>query len=134
MAIAEPTAPAVASVPQLPSHLRRLYRAHVTPQRATDPERTFYVEAATHQAACKKIAATISALEYTKLFEAEEAIYNIHSAFELVHEGLSDDIEARVFETGVCSRVISWVEQPVFLVRDPAPLIRAWSRVTGGAQ
>jgi hypothetical protein len=59
----------------------------VTPPRGTDPERTLYVEAATHQAAAKKIAGTISLLEYTKLFEAEEAVYNIASVFEPSQKG-----------------------------------------------
>jgi hypothetical protein len=107
----------------------------VTPPRGTDPERTFFVDAATHQAAAKKIAGTISALEYTKLYEAESAIYNVYSVFELVHDGISDDLEARLFETGWGGgRVICWVQAPVFLVADPAPLIQAWVRATGGAR
>lgn len=137
MATFHPTATPVASVPQpqaLPTHLRRIYRGHITPQHSTDPERTFFVEAATHQAAARKIAGTIAVLEYTKPFEAEQAVYNITSAFELVRAGVSDDLEARVFETGASyDRVCSWVTAPVFLVRDPAPLTLAWLRVTGGA-
>ncbi len=122
------------SVPQLPPHLRRLYRAFVTPHNPANPERTFFVEAATNQAAAKKIAGTIAALEYTKLYEAEQAVYNVHSVFELIHDGLSDELEARLFEQGWSGdQVCSWVEAPVFLVRDPAPLIRAWVQVTGGA-
>ena len=136
MATPNPTAAPAASVPQsLPTHLRRLYRAHVTPQRPTDPERTFYVEAATHQAAAKKIAGTIAALEYSKLYEAEQAIYNVHSIFELIHDGMSDNIEARIFECGWGSgRVVTWVETPVFLVANPAPLLRAWAAIAQEVQ
>ncbi len=136
MAVIEATPAVAGSVPPaLPAHLRRLYRAFVTPQRATDPERTFFVEAATHQAAGKKIAGVISTLEYTKLCDAEQAIYNVHSIDELIHEGLSEDIEARAFETGWShDQGISWVEAPVFLVADPAPLLRAWARIAGGSQ
>src|SRR3954471_8071774 len=102
MATVDPTA--------LPAHLRRLYRAFVTPRSPDSPERTFYVEAATHQAAPNKIAGTIAVVEYTKCDEAEQAIYNIASVFELIHEGLSDDFEARVFECGWSGdRVCAWV-------------------------
>lgn len=136
MASIHTTATPALSVPQqpLPTHLRRLYRAFVTPQRATDPEKCFYVEAATHQAAGKKIAGVISTLEYSKLYDAEQAVYNVHSIHELIHDGLSDELEARIYECGVDHGRICFVEHPVFLVRDPAPLIQAWVRVTGGAQ
>jgi hypothetical protein len=134
MATVHTTAAPAASVPQvLPAHLRRLYRAFVTPRDPSGPERAFFVEAATHQAAAKKVAGTIAALEYTKLFEAEEAVYNVASAFELVHEGKSHDFELRLFETAWRGgKVCCWVEAPVFLLRDPAPLVRAWARIAGG--
>jgi hypothetical protein len=99
MATANPAATQVASVPNpLPDHLRRLYRAFVTPHYPKQPERTFYVEAGTHKAAAKKIAGTIAALEYIKLDEAEEGIYNLNSITELMNDGLSEDFEARLFE------------------------------------
>jgi hypothetical protein len=136
MATDHATAAPAAFVPQtLPTHLRRLYRAFVTPRCASDPERTFFVEAATHQAAAKKVAGTIAALEYTKLFEAEESVYNVASAFELVHDGISEDVEMRIWECGWSGpKVICWVEAPVFLVRDPAPLLRAWARIPAGVR
>lgn len=132
MAAMQTTATPIVAVPKaLPAHLRRIYRAFVTPQNASDPERTFFVEAATHQAAARKIAGTIAALEYTKLFDAEEAVYNVTSVFDMVHGGMSDDIEARIYECGWSGdRVCAWVTAPVFLVRDPAPLLRVWARVT----
>ena len=132
MATVDPTASLIPSAAQpLPAHMRRLYRAFVTPASSSDPERTFYVEAASHKAAARKIAGTVTALAYdVKLSEAEEAVYNVHSASELVHSGLSSDFEARLFECGWSGEsVCSWVEAPVFLVRDPAPLMRAWARI-----
>ena len=136
MATVQPTPTLATSVPQpLPAHLRRLYRAFVTPQNPSDPERTFYVEAVTHQAAAKKIAGTIVALEYTKLQEAAETVYNVTSVFELIHEGVSDALEARLFEAGRSGdRVCAWVEAPVFLVREPAALMRAWARIPQGVR
>ena len=114
----------------LPVHFRRLYRAHVQPQDWRQPELTAFVEAGTHNAAVKKIAAAIAALEYRKPEEMQERLYNCSSAEELIEQGLSDDHALRLFETGWSDRVVSWVEHPLVLLADPAPLLKVWARVT----
>ena len=45
-------------------NLSRLYRAHVQPSDWRGAERTAFVEASSHHAAIKKIAATVGALEH----------------------------------------------------------------------
>jgi hypothetical protein len=81
--------------------IARLYRAHVQPQDRRGIERTAFVEASNHNAAVRKIAAAIAALEYCSTTESVcERVYNVASGIELVAEGLSTDPELRLFETG----------------------------------
>jgi hypothetical protein len=108
----------------------RLYRAHVQPARdSRAPELTVFVEAATHQAAIRKIANAVAIME-TRLPDAiEDRIYNCYSARELIEDGASEDIELRLFETGWSGdRAVSFVDAPLFLVAAPA-LIRKWATV-----
>ena len=119
----------------LPSHFRRLFRAHVQPHDWRQPELTAFVEAGTHNAAIKKIAAAIAALEYRKPEEVQERLYNCSSAEELLEQGLSEDHALRLFETGWSDRVVSWVEQPMVLTANPGLLLSVWARIprtTGG--
>ena len=93
------------------------------------PERVAFVEAIyDHAAALKKVAAAIAALEYRSPSAVEERLYNIQSAQECVEQGISDDVELRVFETGWNGRAPTYVEQSLILVAAPATLIRAWYR------
>jgi hypothetical protein len=114
----------------VPHQFRRLFRAHVQPQDWRQPECTAFVEAGTHSAAVRKIAGAIAALEYRKPEEVQERIYNCSSAEELIAEGLSEDHALRLFETGWSDRVVSWVESPLVLLLDPAPLLKVWARIT----
>ena len=111
--------------------ITRLYRAFVSPSEFRDQERTVFVEAFSRETAIRKIAAVVSALEYGATDESvRERVYNCTSAVELAEEGVSEDHALRLYETGWCaSEVISWVDQPLFLVREPAALIRAWARI-----
>jgi len=110
----------------------RLYRAHVQPARdSRAPELTVFVEAASHQAAIRKIANALAALEGRLPDAVEERIYNCYSARELIDDGMSEDNELRLFETGWSGgRPTHFVEQPLFLVAAPAALIRAWARIS----
>jgi hypothetical protein len=124
------------TVPRHPAPFRfaRIYRAFVQP--AADsrrPEITAFVEAAGHHAAIRKIANTVAALEGC-LPETvmENRIYNCSSARELVDEGLSTDIELRLFETGWSgNEAVSFVTEPLFLLAAPAALIRVWASIAG---
>ena len=115
----------------LPKHLSRLYRAHISSAFGYGDECTAFVEAGSHQAAIRKIANAVAALEMRLPDQVEDRIYNCHSARELIAEGLSDDIGLRVFETGWGGgRAVSFVEQPLFLVAAPAALIRQWAQIS----
>jgi hypothetical protein len=117
----------------LPVHFRRLYRAHITP-RAHDyrgPELTAFVEASSREGAVRKIAAAIvAAMEFGSTAESvAERIYNCNSAQECIDDGLSEDVELRLFETGWSgNKAICFVEHPLFLLANPAPLCRKWAQ------
>ena len=111
--------------------IARLYRAHVQPQGWRGIECTAFVEAANHSAAARKIAAAVAALEYGSTAEAVlERIYNVTSGIELIAEVISTDYGLRLFETGWSGQdVIAFVEHPLFLLADAAPLCRRWARI-----
>ena len=111
----------------------RLYRAHIGAE-SYGTERTAFVEAVSHQAAARKIANAVAALELRLPETIEERIYNVTSAQEeLIDEGLSEDLEMRLFEIGWCGNMpTAFVEDPLFLVTAPA-LIRKWAQISGKA-
>jgi hypothetical protein len=93
----------------LPFPSPRLFRAHLEPAAdSRGPERTAFVEAAGHRDAIRKIAAAVAALDGC-LPETviENRIYNCISARELIDEGLSADVELRLFETGWCGNDVA---------------------------
>jgi len=114
-----------------PSHFRRIYRAHVQPQHARGVEVTAFVEAASREGAIRKISQTVAALEFGSTPESvQERLYNCNSAAELIDEGLSEDLEARLFETGWSGgKPICFVEHPLFLIKDAGVLIRVWAQI-----
>lgn len=117
------------------STLPHLYRAHIEPRDGRGPERTAFVEAFSHQCACKKIAATIAALEHRQTIEVADRIYNCCSAQELIDEGLSEDLDLRLFETGWSGgKATHFVSEPLFLLERPSDLIRIWAELAGGVQ
>jgi hypothetical protein len=127
--IASNTRPQAASKPQS-TPFPRLYRAFIGAP-SYGIERTAFVEAASHRDAIRRIANAVAALE-TKLPEViEERLYNVASAQELMDEGMSPDLELRLFETGWSDgKAICFVEEPLFLVASPAALIRKWATLS----
>ena len=114
----------------VPAHLRRLYRAHIEPSEWRGVERTAFVEASSHNCACKKIAAAVSALEHRQPAEVADRIYNCYSAQELVDAGVSDELELRLFETGWSGgKATHIVREPLFLLAEPSALIRKWAAI-----
>jgi hypothetical protein len=130
IAIRPPAPPAATSL-LFRTYFRRLYRAFVQPCRWPGIELTAFVEASSHQSAIRRIAAVIVALECGSTVESvSERIYNCASAVECVEEGLSEDPELRIFETGWGGgKPICFVQHPLFLVADPAPLCRNWAQI-----
>ena len=107
----------------------RLYRAHIGAAASSDPERTAFVEAASHGAAIRKIANAVAALELRLPESVQERIYNVLSATELIEEGGSADIEARLFEAGWSGTAPYFVDEPLFLGTPPG-LIRKWASLS----
>ncbi len=136
--------PAAASKPTSNRHpveidLTRLYRAYVSPADWRGQEACVFVEAASREAAIRKIASCLAVLQYRKPEEVAEAIYNLAHAEELIAENISEDHASRLFECGwSANRVIAWVQAPLVLMRDPGPLLSAWARIprpsAGGAR
>ncbi len=121
-----------ASTPLVPTHFRRLFRAHVQPQDGHRPELTAFVEAGSRETAVRKICQTIAAMEFGSTeASVRERVYNCSGAVELINEGLGEDIEGRLLETGWGGgKPICFVEHPLALLADPAPLLKVWARVT----
>ena len=123
-----------------PSHneirLDHLYRAHIEPRDWREPEQSAFVEAISREGAVRKISAAVSALEFGSTPEqVAMRIYNTHSALELIQDGCSDDDALKLFEVGWSGdQVIAWVQQPLFLLREPAALIYAWARIPQGVR
>jgi hypothetical protein len=113
-------------------NVSRLFRAFVSGRDGyRSPERTVFIEAASREGAVRKIAAVIAALEFGSTVEGvQERIYNCAPAAECIDEGLSTDLELRLFETGWSGgKPICFVECPLFLLDDPAPLCRKWAQI-----
>jgi hypothetical protein len=87
------------------------YRAVVEPADWRHAARHAFVEACSHNAALRKIATAVGALE-------------------CLPEGRGKDIGARPFETGWSAGTVTYVQQPLFLLDEPATLIRLWARCT----
>lgn len=109
--------------------LARVYRAHVSPYDWRGTERTAFVEASSSHGARKKIAAAVSALEYSSPAQVEDRIYNVKGALECIAEGLSPNPILRVFETGWSAELITYVEEPLFLLGKPALFVRTWAQI-----
>lgn len=108
--------------------LSRLYRAVIEPGDAGRPERIAFVEAASHNCAAKKLCAVVAGLEHRHPSQVVNRIYNVASAPELLQEGLSEDEELRLMETGASGGMPLYAREPLFLVSRPAALIRIWRR------
>lgn len=104
----------------------RVYRAHVSPA-SGECEPTVYVEAGSHEGAIRKIVAAISACQPWRK-DVADAVYNCHSAVELIDQGESADVELRLFEVGWGGgRSPSMCSNPVFLVEEPGAWAAKWA-------
>lgn len=104
-----------------------LWRAHAQlPRELTPKDFTVYVRAINREAAKRAMD-----LAFQSMFpgvDLDEAYYNLHSAHELIEQGLSEHENDRLFETSWHgNRVCDWVQNPVFVVPDADALFEAWS-------
>jgi len=112
--------------------LSRIYRAHVE----ADPgsfslERMAYIESALGEdSARQRLVAILSAWEFVKPEEMAERVSNCQSARQVIKEGVSEDRELRLFEAARSGdKVTAFVREPLFLLREPAALIRKWASI-----
>jgi hypothetical protein len=115
----------------VPAAFRRLYRAHIQPAHDwRQPELTAFLEAGSRETAVRKIAQAIAAIEFGSTpASVQERIYNCSGAAELIDEGLSENLEERLMETGWSGgKATHFVEHPLVLLSDPAPLLFVWAR------
>lgn len=118
--------PKMLSAGTLPLFMLGIWRAHLEAQGF--PNVTLYVQARNQEEATKKARALAVATIGQDL--QEDTFFNLTSASELVEQGVSDDVAARIFETGWYEdRVTSWVERPIFCVRRPELMTAAWLKV-----
>lgn len=85
-----------------------------------------FVMAADHDAALRKTAAAVGAIEQRTPETVAETALNVASWQELTAEGLGD-VELRLFETGWSEGKPTYCAQPLFLLSSPAALIRQWA-------
>ena len=84
---------------------------------------TIFVQAGGYDEAMSKVLAVANCI----VKPAEDAVYNLRSASDLMDDGVSSDRVARLFETGWSGKVVThWVQDPIFAVRNPALLMAAW--------
>lgn len=109
----------------------RLHRAHIEPcPNNYYPERMAYVEAMDEDSARRRVVEVLAALELIRIEDARERVSDCRRATDLIKEGVSEDRMLRLFEVARDGdRAISFVAEPVFLVRRPAALILKWASI-----
>ena len=118
--------------PVLPLGMVTVWRAHLEGRNLMDA--TIYVQAGNHEEAARKVRA-VAIILAGSVEQAEDAISNLTSALDLVHQGVSADRVDRLFETGWRGdEVTSWVTRPIFCVRRPDLMMAAWLKAAGPIQ
>lgn len=118
------------SYQQICRQFPRLFRAHVEPKRACDPERTVFVEAVRRDEARQKIRTAIAAIDECEAAAVE--FYNLDDIRELLDGHFSEDCALRIFETGSgCHNGRSYetyCKDPLILTKNPRALLDIWMR------
>lgn len=108
----------------------RLWRAHVEDWAAEKAVvLVVFVEAETQPLAVARARQFVALIDGTSTTDI--AVGNVLDAQALYARGHSTehDRELRLFENGGTADEISWVQAPLFFVRDPGPLLRAWAQL-----
>ena len=115
--------------PQVPIRLdlSDLYRASLEPVDWRGSLRMVFVEASNERDARLMVAGIAAIMEHRSLAETESRVYNVKSAHQCIDHGSSTDPELRIFEVGRSGLVFA--RQPIFLLREPAALIRKWAQI-----
>jgi hypothetical protein len=85
-----------------------------------------FVMASDHDAALRKIAAAVAAIEERSPDSVAERVFSVASLPELASYG-QGDVDLRLFETGWSEGRPTYCTQPMFLLSAPAALMRQWA-------
>ncbi|MDB6158164.1 MAG: hypothetical protein JWO04_1870 [Gammaproteobacteria bacterium] len=104
-----------------------IYRASVEPPDSKTSFHLAYVRATSETEARDKIGHIMSIIDSCSLAESMERLYNVKSAATCIQDAQSATAAKRMFEVGRAGTL--FVRQPLFLLREPADLIRIWAEV-----
>jgi hypothetical protein len=107
----------------------QIYRVRIEPRCPFDPERFAFVESYSKDDACARIAVASTGFDRCTLSEARSRV-SAKSYEECRHDGVSADLELRLFEIGWSNgRATAWVREPMFFLPEPSALTRKWSQL-----
>lgn len=87
-----------------------------------------FVEAPSRDSARRRICELVALIAHRTLDDVRDCLYNLYSGYELVEAGMSECEELRLLECSWSGERIGYIDAPLFLVRDPQPLLQAWIR------
>lgn len=111
----------------------QIYRVHVKPRRPTQAERFAFVESYDEEDARARVVAASARLDCCEVSDARSRILVAKSYEDCIREGVSADVELRLFEVAWSNgRVAQWVQEPMFWLPTPSELTRKWSQIREG--
>jgi hypothetical protein len=105
----------------------QIYRVQIEPREPHIIERFAFVEAFSPEDACIRIATASACFDNMLVSDVRERV-NAKSFEECMDEGVSADLELRLFEVEWTEgRVTQWVQEPMFLLSKPSELTLKWA-------
>lgn len=113
---------------------RNLWRVYIeTPDAVDGEEITLFVNGHSKDEAINAVLKVVSAI-YPSMDENDtnNSIYTLNHAIDLLESGVSEELVYRLFESSIRGSngrfvVNAWCKAPVFAVKHPSALYRAWS-------
>lgn len=108
----------------------QIYRVQIKPRRSSHGERFAFVESYCEEDACARVATASARLDCCEVSDARSRISVAKSYEDCIRDGLSADVELRLFEVAWSNgRVTHWVQEPMFWLPTPSELTRKWSQI-----
>jgi hypothetical protein len=112
----------------------QIYRVQIKPRDSITAERFVFVEAYSQQDACARVAAASAGFDRCTLSNARAGIVTVKSYEDCLRDGLSADLDLRLFEVAWSSgKVTTWVREPMFWLPAPSVLTLKWSYINQGS-
>jgi len=110
--------------------LWQIYRVQLNPRAAGRVDRFAFIEAFSSTDACARVAAASVGLDRCTLRDARTHVSAAKSYADCLRDGLSPDMELRVFELAWSNgNVTGWVREPIFWLTTPSTLTRKWLEI-----